>query len=159
MTTRPQYLLVVITLGLLACDPSSKKSSKMTQTLSSNVTAKTFFDKEMPFEILSAMRGITKQSSAPDSSMCRGWNIFPGDLPTIIRDCKVTDRHEWHHLFDVLPCLINGQLEQNGHTYKFEINAGSWMTIYNEDSLLLLGNFEKQNEKYFISNAWNEDDK
>lgn len=112
------------------------------------------FDKNKPFEILNFQRGITKQSSASDTNMCKGWRIKPTDLQKIIINSKVIDGQEWHDLFDVLPCIMTGQLKQNHQQYKIEINGGSWMYIFCRDTTLLLGSFTKQNEKYFISKAW-----
>ncbi|HYV91616.1 MAG TPA: hypothetical protein VE978_07535 [Chitinophagales bacterium] len=117
---------------------------------------KILFDKDQPFEIINSQRGITTQSSASDTNMCKGWTIVQADLPGIIKDSKAIDGHEWHYLFDNLPCVVNGQLKQKGHDFKFEINAGSWMLIFCSDTTLLLGNFKKQDEKYFLSKPWNE---
>jgi hypothetical protein len=118
------------------------------------VAQTTSFDKDKPFEIINSKRGITTQSSETDTAKCKGWTISQTDLPRIIKACKPISGEDWHHLFEVWPCIISGQLKQNGNTYKFEINGGSWMRITLDGKSILLGNFKKENEKFFISNAW-----
>ncbi len=108
------------------------------------------FDKNKPFIILNSKRGITKQSSATDTLECKGWKIPKNVLPGIIKNSKSINGTELDLTFEVLPCIVDGQLKQNGQVYKFEINAGSWMYIYSSDSTIILGNFKKMDEKYFL---------
>jgi hypothetical protein len=120
-------------------------------------TSKILFDNKKPFTIINSHKGITKQSSAyPDTSACEGWNIAQNDLPKIIKGLKKIGGTEWDLTFEVLPCIIEGQLKQNKQTFNFEINAGAWMYVHCRDSVLIFGNFKKQNEKYFLSKADNE---
>ena len=86
--------------------------------------------------------------------MCKGWTIAINDIPKLIKQCKAITGEEWHYMFDVLPCIISGRLKQNGQSFRFEINGGSWMSVTGFDTTVLLGNYKKQNEKYFISKAW-----
>jgi hypothetical protein len=116
--------------------------------------ANMWFDQTKPFEMMFAERGITKQSSARDTNMCKGWTIAIKDIPKVIKECKSITGEEWHHMFGVLPCIIRGQLKQSGRSFEFEINAGSWMFVTGPDTTILLGSYKKQNEKYFISKAW-----
>ena len=138
-------ILVCLFLALILIQGSSEKQTKA------------IFNKDKPFEILNSERGITDQSSASDTNMCKGWNIPGKELPGIIKDCEAIDGNEWHYLFDHLPCIISGKVEQNKQTYKFEINAGSWLWVFCPDTVVQLGNFKKENEKYFLSKAWEED--
>jgi hypothetical protein len=98
--------------------------------------------------------GITTQSSAQDTTVCTGWTIAIKDIPELIKECKTITGQEWHHMFDVLPCIISGQLKQNGQSFKLEINGGSWMSVTVSDTTILLGNYRKHDEKYFISKVW-----
>jgi hypothetical protein len=116
-------------------------------------SAQRLFDKDKDFRILNASRDITNQSSARDTTMCKGWTVEKQNIATIIKECEAIDASGWHHLFDVLPCIIKGQIIQDGLTFGFEMNAGSWLYISSGDTTVLLGSFEKKNEKYFVSSA------
>jgi hypothetical protein len=63
---------------------------------------------------------------------------------------------EWDLSFEVLPCIIKGQLKQNNRSCNFEINADAWVYFHCSDTVLIFGNFNKQNEKYFLSKAVDE---
>ena len=116
---------------------------------------KSCFDKDKTFEILNSKKGITDQSSYKDTSKCKGWTIPQTIIPSIIKDSKVISGSEWHDIFGVFPCIISGQLSQNGQIYKFEINSGSWIYILGSGETTILGSFKKKYEKYFIDKgAW-----
>ena len=112
------------------------------------------FDKNKPFEILNSKKGITDQSSDKDTTICKNWTIPQTIIPSIIKDSKVITGTEWHDYFSVYRCIIYGQLYQNGQTYKYEINGGSWMFIFCNGQAIILGDYKKEHEKYFLSNAW-----
>jgi hypothetical protein len=63
------------------------------------------------------------------TNACKGWTISNKNLSRVIKDSRATDGTEWDLSFDVLPCIIKGQLEQNGKLYNFEVNGGSWLYI------------------------------
>lgn len=119
-----------------------------------DTTPKILFDKDKSFEIISSQRDITTESSSSDTNVCKGWAISAKELEKIIANSKSIDGHTWHNDFGVYPCIINGQLKQNEQIFRFEVNAGSWMYVFCPDTTLILGNYKKQDEKYFISNAW-----
>jgi hypothetical protein len=58
--------------------------------------------------------------------------------------------------WDVLPCVIKGQVKQKNRIYNFELNAGGWFYVFCGNTILRFDNFKKQNEKYFLSKADNE---
>jgi len=116
--------------------------------------SKILFDNNKPFAIINSNKAITKESTGyPDTNACKNWNIFKGDLQKIIKGFKKIGGTEWDLTFEVLPCIIKGQLKQNKQNYNFEINAGAWMYVHCRDTVLIFGNFKKQNEKYFLSKA------
>jgi hypothetical protein len=84
------------------------------------------------------------------TNACKGWTISNKNLSRVIKDSRPTDGIEWDIRFDVLPCIIKGQLEQDGTLYNFEVNGGSWLYIKSKDTILILGNFKKEDRKYFI---------
>ncbi len=117
-------------------------------------TAVNHFHKDLPFEILSSQKGTTDQSSDKNVNQCANWSIPEIAISGIIKDCKIISGSKWHDDFGVFPCIISGQLKQNGKVYKFEINAGSWMYIYSAEQTLILGSYKKQHQNYFLAPAW-----
>lgn len=113
-----------------------------------------WFNTSKDFEVLSAKRGITESSSAPDTNDCNGWRIKKENIKKIIQHSDSLSGPDWHHLFAVYPCIMVGQLKQDTNVYDFEINGGAWMYIYCPDTTILLGDFKKEDEKYFISGVW-----
>lgn len=109
------------------------------------------FDNGKPFKIISARRNVTAQSSAKGTIMCKEWNIETASLYTIIKDCQGISGTELDLSFEVLPCIIEGELLQTGKRYKFEINGGSWMYVRCGDTTLILGDYKQKDKKYFLS--------
>jgi hypothetical protein len=116
------------------------------------------FDKTKNFSVLNAERSITTQSSAPDTAMCAGWAIPVGSVATIIKGCVPVDPMDWHHEFDVLPCIVTGTLVQGGRNYTYELNAGSWLYVSCGDSTMILGSYAKEAKRYCLSSAWTGDE-
>ena len=121
--------------------------------ISSIVSYGQTFNPDQPFSIGNSERSITKQSSIKDTVMCKGWIISREKLPVLISSATLIDGHTWHTDFEVLPCVIIGQLIQNGQAYNFEINAGSWISVFNKDTVIRLGNYRKSHEKFFLVKA------
>jgi tetratricopeptide (TPR) repeat protein len=114
------------------------------------VKSKNKFNIDSAFKILSSDRSITAQSSERDTSMCNGWTISRNNLYKIIRHSKLTGGTEWDLSFDVLPCIIKGQLKQKGQLYNFEVNGGSWLYLKSKDTTVILGDYNPDDQKYFI---------
>jgi glucan-binding YG repeat protein len=112
--------------------------------------SKNKFNPDSAFQILSSYRSITTQSSAPDTDMCGGWTISKYHLYSIIKHSRQIDGTEWDLIFDMLPCIIKGQLKQKGALYNFEVNGGSWLYLKSKDTTMILGDYNKNDEKYFI---------
>ena len=111
---------------------------------------KAVFNNNEPFRIIHSSRGITDQSSAKDTGDCNGWTISNKALAKIIKNSRSISGTEWDLGFSVLPCIIKGQLIQNGNGFDFEVNGGSWFYLKSADTTLIFGNFKKEDEKYFI---------
>ena len=108
------------------------------------------FNNNKPFTILNSKRGITNQSSALDTVSCKGWIISHKNLSNIIHNSKRISGTEWDLTFAVLPCIITGKLKQNKQIFKFEINAGSWIYIISKKTTIILGDYKKSDEKFFL---------
>jgi hypothetical protein len=109
------------------------------------------FRQDQPFQIISAGRAITDQSSAKDTSACHGWTISKKILQKLIVNSKNIGGTEWDLSFSVLPCIVKGQLIQHGNIYRLEVNGGSWMYISSPDTTLILGDYKREDAKYFIA--------
>jgi hypothetical protein len=137
-----KILFIIIPLLILFSIASAQKVTK------------SFFDKSKPFKIISSKKGITKQSSSNDTLSCTNWNINRKFLPQIIRNSNYVNGTELDLTFEFLPCIIIGEIKQKDKIFKFEINAGSWMYIKSNDTTIILGNYQKANQKYFLSNPY-----
>jgi hypothetical protein len=120
------------------------------QTEKFGIISKHTFNSDSAFQILSSYRSITTESSAKDTNRCRGWTISKKNLYKIIRHAKRIGGTEWDLSFDVLPCIIKGQLMQKGERYPFEVNGGSWLYIKSKDTTVILGDYYPADRKYFI---------
>jgi hypothetical protein len=108
------------------------------------------FDSDSAFEIISYVRSTTRQSSAPDTNMCKGWTMSESHLYQVIKHAKPIGGTEWDLNFDVLPCIMKGQLKQNGYVYDFEVNSGSWLYLKQIDTTLIFGDYNQGDRKLFI---------
>ncbi len=81
--------------------------------------------------------------------MCSGWTISGESLYKVIKHSKLISGTEWDLCFDVLPCVIKGQLKQNGQLYQFEVNGGSWLYLKSKDMTVILGDYDNDDKKYF----------
>lgn len=108
--------------------------------------------------VLSYVKSSKYPSSLNDTTACKTWVISKEDINKIFKLSKKMTGHEWHYLFDHLPCMYYGKVQYNGEEYKYTLNSGSWIRIQYKDSLLWYGCFEKECEKYFLSKVWNPDE-
>jgi hypothetical protein len=81
--------------------------------------------------------------------MCSGWTISKKNLYKVIRHSKLIEGTEWDLSFDVLPYIIKGQLTQKGQLYNFEVNGGSWLYLKSKDTIVILGDYNSDDKKYF----------
>ena len=124
--------------------------SNYREAVSEYIKSKNNFDQDSSFEIISSYRAITKESSATDTNMCNGWTISRKHLNRVIKHTRLISGMEWHDYFDVLPCIVKGQLKQKGDIYNFEVNGGSWLFLKSKDTTIILGNYDPDDRKYFI---------
>lgn len=116
------------------------------------------FDTLTNFTIISLIKTSDYPSSADDTLMCINWSLSKEQARTIIRSAQVINGHQWHYLFSHLPCQAIGKIIQNGQTFEYAINSGSWITIGNQDSTIILGVFNEGLEGLFLDSVWKEED-
>ena len=163
--------LFLISLIFIGCDQEGSLFAKMPKSADSIKTqkfkghdsiqnsdsshtindAKFIFDPHKSFQVMTTRRVITKQSSLKDTSICKGWTVSKKDIAKVIHDSNPIDGTEWDLTFNVSPCVIAGKLKQEGNSYQFEVNAGSWIYIKCSDTTLILGNYKKGDQKYFLA--------
>ncbi len=109
------------------------------------------FDNKAPFDILSLVKGISTVTTDNDSIKCTTWNISKKELQKIILNCHLISGTEWDLSYDNLICVINAQIKQNGQRFKLELNAGAWMYLHCQDTVLIYGDDNKSDKNYFLS--------
>jgi hypothetical protein len=153
MTTKTTLISLICILFAIGCKNRKKQMSEFTPSIDS---VKIIFNKDRPFQIIKSARSFTSQSSSKDTNACKDWTIKNEDLPKIISDSRIISGTEWDLSFLVLPCIIKGQLKQDGKLFNIEVNGGSWLYVESSDTTLILGNFKKEDEKYFIDKPYRE---
>lgn len=156
-------------LSLIACANSSKKKPKLDREASvseissnspdSDLALETaFFDPKLPFTISEISTPHDYPSSLDDPSICEGWELDEKVISQILKSSRVMEGSEWHHIFDHLPCNHQAVIGQGNQEYKLSLNGGSWMSISNSDSSMLMGVFDKKFDQYFLSEPMREED-
>ncbi len=140
MILRIQILAIGI-LSLIACNSQS------------NVKPISF-DKSKDFSILELKRTSDYPSSDKDTLACEHWKLNKTELKKIVFESKSINHGEWHYDFAHLPCEIQGKLLQSKIEYPFTVNGGGWIKIVSVDSIYTLGNYKKENDRYFLTTAW-----
>ncbi len=116
------------------------------------------FDTLNDFSIVSFEHVSNYPSSDTDTTKCLDWKLTKANIKEIIKASRLINGHEWHYLFSHLPCAANGQLNQDSLTYNFSINSGSWMTIGNSDTTIMLGYFDTELKRLFLDDHWKEEE-
>ena len=89
------------------------------------------------------------ETSMPDSTVCKKWNLKEEDVIEIIKKNKSISKEELHYLFDMNTCVYNGKMTYNNKNYDFTINSGGYIYInYNN---IRLGCFTGDCTKYFLT--------
>jgi len=83
-------------------------------------------------------------------SRCEDWNLHEYDVAEILGKSKVITGMDVHDLYYRLPCIYNVGLTINGVGYSMEVNAGSFMYLYNAMHSTYLGCSDEACTKYFI---------
>ena len=116
------------------------------------------FDNKQAFEIVGILRSNDYPSSDSDTSTCITWILTESNIKHLIKEARPISGSQWHDLFEHFPCQIHGSLIQNSTAYQYSINSGAWLTISSADTTVRFGSFKRENDKYFLSNAWTMED-
>lgn len=70
---------------------------------------------------------------------CKRWSLTREQAGTFFRLSQPITGEQKHHEFYHLPCSIKGQLQSDGHTWDFEINAAATATWISSNEIRTLG--------------------
>jgi hypothetical protein len=166
---RKSFFFLIFLTAVLGCsEPADNKVSSIskdtsTERLQSDITNAldkrekvALFSNNKYFEIVSAVKSTTTQSTDEDTTKCKSWNLTKEQVHKVIEDSKDIQGTEWDLSFSVLSCVIQGEILQAGQHYIYELNAGSWLHVTCGDTTLLLGNYKKADKKFFLAEAYEE---
>lgn len=94
--------------------------------------------KENQIELLTRKSAPYEQSSA-DYEECKGWSIPEKTIKYVMKHSKMIDFRELHDMFDVYPCVVEGELTYKGESYFYRVNAGSWWELTQGEKYLMMG--------------------
>lgn len=88
---------------------------------------------------------------------CSSWQLSKEQIEEILLRSKHIDGQEFSYLFSVLPCYYKGEVIVNDSIkLTFEMNAGSYTSLYNSNVSFRLGYYE--DKKFFIESPGIEDE-
>jgi hypothetical protein len=116
-----------------------------------------FIDLQDTFRITNIKKSSAYPSSDNDTVQCIKWTLSERQIKNIIKDSRLMNGPDWHHLFGHYPCEISGQISQRNKTLDFHINSGSWLTVKLPDTIIFLGYFEKPYRHLFLDGPWTEE--
>ena len=94
--------------------------------------------KENQIELLTRKSAPYEQSSG-DYEECKGWSISEKTIKYVMKHSKMIDFRELHDMFDVYPCVVEGELIYKGESYFYRVNAGSWWELTQGERYLMMG--------------------
>lgn len=112
------------------------------------------FDTLSDFNIISFELVTKYPSSDKDTSKCEKWSLTDENIKQIIKSSHLINSIEWDIQFSHLPCAATGHLIQNDKEFNFSVNSGSWMTISDSDTTIMLGYFDSELSYLFLDEPW-----
>lgn len=87
---------------------------------------------------------LTRKSAPYEQSSghyeeCKGWSIPEKTIKYVMKHSKMIDFGELHDMFDVYPCVVEGELTYKGESYFYRVNAGSWWELTQGEKYLMMG--------------------
>jgi hypothetical protein len=109
------------------------------------------FDNQKPFKLLLTGNRIERNTSDKDTVKCANWTLTSNQVSTIIKNSEPIDGTVWDLAFDFLSCAVYGTIIQDNVEYPFSVNAGSYALINSGDTTIIYGDYQKKDNKYFLS--------
>ncbi len=120
-----------------------------------HIDASSGFMRSEPFGLRLITSNRQYPSSAKDTTICNNWLLSLPQISELISQLTPLSGEDWHHLFEHLPCQVVGELDQDGVSYSFSINGGSWSTVTSKDTTIYFGDVTGRFKSSFITAAWN----
>lgn len=102
-------------------------------------------------KIISLDKNNSYPSSLQDTTICNNWVLTKYDVGEIFSKSIGINSSEWNYYYDHLPCSYSGKLNFDNKSYNFNINGGSWLTVYLNDTVYRYGCKDTICKKYFLS--------
>jgi hypothetical protein len=105
--------------------------------------------------IVAVKKIINNQQDDAFSNACENWVLNKQDIIDIIQSSDTVSFITIDNMFNTLTCEYGGTIIINNEKYNFVVNAGSYSVIFNADTTIYLGCFEKNNT-YFLDSVYYE---
>ena len=89
--------------------------------------------------LLLTRKSAPYEQSSGDYEECKGWSISEKTIKYVMKHSKMIDFRELHDMFDVYPCVVEGELTYKGESYFYRVNAGSWWELTQGEKYLMMG--------------------
>lgn len=89
--------------------------------------------------LLLTRKSAPYEQSSGDYKESRGWSIPEKTIKYVMKHSKMIDFRELHDMFDVYPCVVEGELTYKGESYFYRVNAGSWWELTQGEKYLMMG--------------------
>jgi len=86
---------------------------------------------------------------------CNEWSLAPKDTYKIFSLVKPITSEQKNNLYNWLPCYFKTTVDYKGNIYTMEVNAASFIVLYNDKTTLYFGCSSEGCKKYFILNGGN----
>jgi hypothetical protein len=108
------------------------------------------FDQSKTLTLLSAELNKENPDVQADTAECLKWSLSHAEVLELLSNLPPISRSDWHDRFEILPCEIEGTFVQNGDTFSFGINGGSFMTIGIADTFYFYGDLTSRYSSLFL---------
>ncbi len=151
--------ILILLLVLSSCNKQNNTSQKETsQENQTNVPISSFrFDPNQEFQIIGFEHLNKHELADSEYAACKEWQLSKSDIERILKLLTPINGSQWHYEFGQYPCYFNGTLDQNGNSFGFSINSGSWLTI-SSDTTLYYGDVEGKLTELFLDDKWTDED-
>lgn len=155
----------MLTAGLFSCQGTNDKKKQpevVTMTETTVVEADDHLMDSVPVSFRMKTGDSLKlltifQQSVSDSEIneytkkCAHWRLSLADIGKIIAALEPVTASVIHYQYSTLPCEYAGELEWEAKKWKYDINAGSHVSIFNADTSLYFECNKKELEHLFLA--------
>ncbi len=85
-------------------------------------------------------------NNSKNANECGGWSLNEQQIRKIISQSIYIDTAKWNSEFDLLPCMMNIDIQQENKRFNIQLNAGGWFSVNTNDSTIYYGNFNEEDD-------------